>query len=556
MAEVISRERSATSPTTNKTGTYIEVPVQDTIPIIFFPGIMGSNLFNTEMKQSVWKLGNGAGILITVKNQMNKTPAILQQELDPENTIVDNNGTIKVDSRLKITEKVLRERGWGTVHWDSYGGVLTYLQLVLNNVDLNQKFEINGKGGQSGIHQLQKKEASFEWQSILTKGVTQQKWNPQNPLVQITQEEILHLKNFNFPVYAMGYNWLRSSEDAATLAVKKLDEIKKSLGKRFHKFIIVTHSMGGLVARRLAILKANDIAGVIHNVMPAEGAPLAYRRIVTGAGDAGTGASLVMGKSTEHMTAVLGNAPGGLELLPTKGYNQGKPWLFLKGSGHIVSLPSKGDPYEEIYEANGVWWEMVKEELLDPLKKSKESPKKVYNNKIKLVKIFHEEIESRYHVNTYVSYGHNEDQNSFGSVTWTLDKHVARFSAEQMKRLPRASHKDIENYNKKIVNDSLKKPESYKYVKENIKKNNGMRYVWLSNSTFGTFKISDPDVDGDGTVSFQSGRAPLSKPGVKQVFQMTGFNHQEGVANGYVKRSILYSIVKIIKDNNIQPKFK
>ena len=26
----------------------------------------------------------------------------------------------------------------------------------------------------------------------------------------------------------------------------------------------------------------------------------------------------------------------------------------------------KSDPYEEIYKADGVWWEMVKNELIDP----------------------------------------------------------------------------------------------------------------------------------------------------------------------------------------------
>ena len=48
------------------------------------------------------------------------------------------------------------------------------------------------------------------------------------------------------------------------------------------KFIIVTHSMGGLLTRRLVQLRSADIAGVVHGVMPAEGAAAAYRRIVAG----------------------------------------------------------------------------------------------------------------------------------------------------------------------------------------------------------------------------------------------------------------------------------
>ncbi len=41
---------SATSPSSNKTGTLVEIPKPDTIPIIFIPGIMGSNLRNKKAK--------------------------------------------------------------------------------------------------------------------------------------------------------------------------------------------------------------------------------------------------------------------------------------------------------------------------------------------------------------------------------------------------------------------------------------------------------------------------------------------------------------------------
>ena len=62
MSDVISQSKSATSPTSNKVGTNVEVPLNDTIPIIFVPGIMGSNIYNKALKKPVWLLGNGAGI--------------------------------------------------------------------------------------------------------------------------------------------------------------------------------------------------------------------------------------------------------------------------------------------------------------------------------------------------------------------------------------------------------------------------------------------------------------------------------------------------------------
>lgn len=80
---VVSQTKSATSPVSNKSGTYVEVPLNDTIPIIFVPGIMGSNIFNIALGKSVWMLGNGAGIAKTLMQQIKKDPATLQTELNP-----------------------------------------------------------------------------------------------------------------------------------------------------------------------------------------------------------------------------------------------------------------------------------------------------------------------------------------------------------------------------------------------------------------------------------------------------------------------------------------
>ena len=571
MGDVISQSKSATSPTSNKVGTSVEVPLNDTIPIIFVPGIMGSNIYNKALKKPVWLLGNGAGIAKTLVQQMNKSPATLQTELDYLNTEVYKDGTIKVDSRLKLTEKVLRDRYWGTVHWDSYGGILTYLQMVLNNVDLNEK-PIYGMGGVGGgyaaIQQMKLQESIYEWKSLINKKEVEN-WHPQEAFTNIAQQDIEHLKAFHFPVYGMGYNWLQSSENGAKIVSDKLEAIKKSLGGRFHKFIIVTHSMGGLLTRRLVQIRS-DIAGVVHGVMPAEGAAAAYRRIVTGSEDVGALPAYVLGKNTEHVTAVLANAPGGLELLPSKAYNNGKPWLYLKGSGlmngkdlqiNVVSLP-QSDPYGEIYKADGVWWEMVKAELIDPANMVKrDNPKKrvkdVYKIKINDVQSFHDKITNKYHSCTYANYGHDPKYSSFGTLTWTLDQTLRGLTAQQMKNLPRASAQEVEAYNQKVAKDAMYMGQgAYHYIKANMKENNGLRYIKLTSGKFGTFKISDKNADGDGTVPWVSGRAPFKQSGVKQVFQMTGFDHQGSYNNTHVRRSVLYSIVKIIKENNIQPKFR
>ncbi|EXB26893.1 hypothetical protein J537_1502 [Acinetobacter baumannii 1437282] len=572
---ILSQTKSATSPISNKTGTHVEIPLQDTIPIIFVPGIMGSNIFNTELNKPVWMLGNGGGIVKTLMQQMKKDPATLQQELNPQKTKVDTGGEIFADSRLKLTEETLRKRFWGTVHWDSYGGILTYLHLALNNIQVEKKEDygtpnFSGATAGYGIYQQMKlQEFVYEWKSLLSKSESG-KWHPQEGFTPIDQKDIKHLSSFHFPVYAMGYNWLQSSENGAAIVAGKLDKIKQEYGARFHKFIIVTHSMGGLLTRRLVQLRGADIAGVVHGVMPAEGAAAAYRRIVTGSADVGAIPAYVLGKNTEHVTAVLSNAPGGLELLPSKAYNNGRPWLFLNGSGlmngkdlkaNVVALP-KSDPYEEIYKADGVWWEMVKEELIDPAKiVAKDNPKKrvkdVYIKKIEKVKEFHDKITNQYHACTYANYGHDSKHSSFGTLTWTLDQALRGLTAEQMKRLPRVSAQEVEAYNQGVAKDAMYMGQgAMYYMKANTKQNNGLRYIRLTSGKFGTFKISDKDADGDGTVPYQSGCAPLKQKGVKQVFKMTGFDHQNSYNDTHVKRSVLYSIVKIIKENNIQPKYR
>src|SRR5205823_14044804 len=103
------------------------------------------------------------------------------------------------------------------------------------------------------------------------------------------------------------------------------------------KVILITHSMGGLVARwasEKAGAKAS-ILGIIHGVQPVTGAAAAYWRIK--AGFEGTGpTSRVLGHSAHEVTPILGNIPGGLQLLPNKLYEtngQAKSWLTFTGEG-------------------------------------------------------------------------------------------------------------------------------------------------------------------------------------------------------------------------------
>lgn len=89
-----------------------------------------------------------------------------------------------------------------------------------------------------------------------------------------------------------------------------------------------------------------------------------------------------------------------------------------------------------------------------------------------------------------------------------------------------------------------------------VLENNGIRYISLVSDNLGVFSISNQNASGDGTVPHQSGCAPLRQAGAKQVCKMKGFNHQGSYNNTQVRRSLIYSIVKIIKENNIQPRYR
>lgn len=587
MANTIGSSTSGTSPESNKLGNAVLIR-SDVIPIIFIPGIMGSNVADLNGK-NVWSVPNTDRSIsrgaLTAYSRSTKSPAQLQKELDSEKTKLDKNGYIANDPRIGLTNEQLKKMGWGSVDMFSYAKILHFLSLHLNNIALdkperpkfNSRTDDNVDGSSENtkytkqLEQYNKSSAYVEnWLSILNQS-EQKKWNAlKTPFVPITKENINHLKKFNFPVYALGYNWLQSNSKSAVEIVKTLKAIKAEHGTKFRKFIIVTHSMGGLVTREIIKALGPDIAGVVHGVMPADGAAAAYRRIVAGSFEGTSKLSIdyltanVIGLTAESVTAVLANAPGGLELLPNKVYNSGKPWLHLtgkdaQGKSIKVSYPQKGDPYNEIYKKDGVWWEMVKEEFLDPNNQIKvekgKSKKSLYYQKIEDVKNFHDNLIKSYHPCTYLHWGNNPNS-SFATLTWTLNQNLVGFNETQLSSLPRATKQEMTQSAKKEFERASENQSKSVDPKQIAKDNDGIRYISLKNGKLAYFSISKQDASGDGTVPTVSGKAPFLQRNVpvKQAFEMQGFGHQDNYQNIVVQRSVLYSIVSIVKDNNIQPK--
>ena len=298
------------------------------IPVVFLPGVMGSNLMSPDGK-SIWKVDG----TWSMKSWLVRGAEERKKLLDPTKTVVDPSGKLETESpeeRLLFSSR--RERGWGEVGAMSYGTFLPWLQEALNDNQTMLKNKTSKNGSLTLRERLMDKPLGAEIGES-----------------NLTSDEVALSYQYLFPVHAVGYNWLQSNVDSAQALAGRIDKIindYKASGRKCEKVILVTHSMGELVARYYSELLEGDygkknILGIVHGVMPDRGAPMAYKRMK--AGEAGI-TGLVIGGNGAEMTAVLSQAPGPLQLLPGKGYGMG--WFHVEGLKQ--PLPQT-NPYTEIY---------------------------------------------------------------------------------------------------------------------------------------------------------------------------------------------------------------
>jgi hypothetical protein len=254
-------------------------------------------------------------------------------------------------------------------------------------------------------------------------------------------------KIFEFPVYAVGYNWTDSAERAAAALaarIKQIIEEARAVTGLCEKVIVITHSMGGIVSRAASELAgaSSDILGIVHGVQPVTGSPAGYWRVKAGfeaADFAGRMASRVLGNSGETVTPILGNIPGGLQLLPNKHYAM--PWLSITREGRAERELPRSDPYSEIYRVRAVvrpragerpstnaYWGLVDPDLLDPGNRaaartaeheSEENvldgasevtnPWEQYLRMLQIAETFHDRLKVRRHPRTFCFRGTGHD---------------------------------------------------------------------------------------------------------------------------------------------------
>ncbi|MFS2139556.1 esterase/lipase family protein [Duganella sp. Dugasp56] len=520
------------SPKANNTRGRLPVPPTKVMPVIVVAGIMGSNLRantnsadkqNEELKpgEAAWRPPNGTGEgLDEAKKWKSRSPAIRQKILDQNTLEVDPNGPIPLgiaSPHFVWDEKLAKERGWGEIHASSYGLLLTTLQQNLNttyrSVWGNPMLE--DSWSQLNVYDRAKWGASKE-------GIG----------AALTEEELRKFAQFHYPVYAFGYNWLKSNEfsaEALKIRIESIIEYWKSKRRNCSAVLLVTHSMGGLVARACAKKIPEKVVGIIHGVMPALGAPACYRRLACGTEASSPSNSFIdnvkaekfaeiAGQTIAETTPVLSTAAGPLELLPNHLYP--RPWLFVEvkstqKKSEVVALPVD-DPYA-LYADFSSWYRMIDPEFADPAQKYEGNLEQIIKAAIAQARKFHMDVlGDYYHPNTFVFYADDKSQLSFGTCRWVALSPPSGFSVGKL---------------------NAARPHSYAV--------GGGRNIEVEKGVIVGFQPAVQDTAGDGTVPAQSGAGPEGK--VRQIFRTQGYSHQDGYGNPEMLSLTQHLIVKLMQ---------
>lgn len=541
------------TPRQDKVPQVHSVPPKRVLPIVFIPGIMGSNLRLTEDRQAelgkknniAWRPDN----LFETVRMADDSAAERQMRFDPSRTEVDtydpasnvtgnadetsnmrNKSVIfpaqyggswrRMDAPLlqsdragtenaKTRDQKARERGWGEVFFGSYQAILSECEVRLNGA-FSERFK-----------------DPYLMSAIVN--VSPSKWeaHPAHSLEKIDEASLrAAVKGCWFPVHAMGYNWLRGNKESGIFIAKRILGLIKSYqekGYQCEKVILLTHSMGGLVARAVIhpeMGKIHDhVLGVIHGVMPAMGAGTAYKRMRCGFEGNGV-ATKILGASGEHVTPVLGNSQGGLELLPNQAY--GNNWLQVVRNGQVIkSYPQNGDPYEEIYKASGKWYGLLCKEWINPANLRGRNLGKSYLL-LDLAKKFHNQIAATYHDQSYAHYGADSNGHAWNKVSWKVEGDISPDDVDLLRI--------VGDNGKGVLKLSRMGMQGGKFEKKDEFKTH-------------LLPAADP---GDQTVPMYSADDQLRSGKFKGIFRQTGYEHQASYSNEAVIAATIYCLYKII----------
>jgi pimeloyl-ACP methyl ester carboxylesterase len=557
------------SPVDNKVRAECTVRPWTIVPVVFVPGIMGSNLraakdiwLNQQKIFSkddrVWKVDS----LTSPMSMWGKSPAYRQAVFNKDAIAVDNSGKIGQGAAAadpfgpplstgatplsRVSADEARRRGWGSASWKYYGDFLDWLQYQLSDGRL-----VGGKPN-----------AVFEKVAKLV-GTSPQ--GAKTKVAGLTDAQVRKMLDIHFPVYAVGYNWLQSNLDSGRDLVNGIGEgdsrvlgineiIKRHdgiHGQTCKQVIIVTHSMGGLVARAAALQHgvAGKILGIVHGVQPIDGAAAFYKRIAAGFEGEGWGTpwatSHVLGPTSRETIPELAYNPGPLELAPSKRYQGGRPWLFIKDQqGRVLkALPEHGDPYKEIYLDTTHVWRAVNPEWLNPAGATIR-PEIEFGRAVGRASDYHDQLGGKLHPKTYAHWGADADHESWGSMTWTAeagetytpsgwDMAMSRGMARSQ-WLPDRQHTPT-------------MPEQWSFQTP-VTAAGTERELLSAQKKEIHMSVDGPSDAGDGTVPAAASGAQIANyPGCQIGCALTGFDHQGDYNDNRVRNVLLDALVRLVE---------
>ncbi len=572
----------AEAPFTPKSDTKryaVIVPPDKVIPVLFVPGIMGSNLklktlpdgFQSKkfVKKVSPKLRLGPPVEVQKESwgdlawrpdealfmaQRYRSLEAFERRLllDPNNTEVDDRADIESaienfsfdspgdgreakalrEERKRAFAREMKRRGWGTVMVSSYGPLLGFLEKNMNRMYWRGELNDFWRDVMIGrTRHVLPTERSPMHQERIDWGVTK----GDKPL---TPDDVKKASRYWYPVHAVGYNWIQSNIDSGRHLAGKIDEFTahyRKLGYQCEKVILVTHSMGGLVARAAVhpeIGGAEDkVLGVIHGVMPTHGAAAAYRRCHAGFeggnyySKSGI-ASKILGANGPEVAAVFSNSPGALQLLPSKLYGMG--WLEVRdGAGQVLEKLPKADPYQEIYAERDAWWRLMHPEWVDPRKNLLDieinNAWRSYVDNLKLAARYHSKVADTCHANTHIHCGADNDKHrAFGAIRWRPN------TQGKLLVTPRPDSPSLETKSGEVK----------------------MKDIWMRNGRSynkASFEIDGQDEAGDGTVPRRSGAALAHKATLAA--EHTGYDHQDSYTDRRTQELVAYGIARMVSEN-------
>jgi len=570
--------------TVDKARHDVTVPPGKVIPVIFLPGVLGSNLRMSKKRQDELKRPDNRAWrpddLMSVSGKYevarktgmggwfrNASPAQRQLDFDPENTEVEyyhytvskdrfdpeGKETKEADIRhqnvpdslapipplmgQRLTQAMsqasadrpirrMRQTPAQIARWRGWSEVLfagAYGEMLKTaEMHLNNMFF---KGQVLSI-----------WQSVF---VDPKSFGATSGAA-ITEADLKKICDCWYPVHAMGYNFLKSNGESAVVIADRIRGLVHAYQQRGFKcdeVIIVTHSMGGILGRALIhpdygnLLndKTVKVLGMYHSAMPTLGAAAAYRRLRFGflekEGIVAEYFAEIIAKDGEHATAILANAPGPLELLPAAGY--GKDWLkVLDGCGRTIHSWPHGEENSlgSIYlQPQNNWWRLINPDWVNPGNVLTKDGGGLGNVQKRLISAnkFLNAIEATFHpTHCYASYCSSDEHMSYGNLVFKV--------------------MNPEVWDSRTI--TLPPCDTWKLLSDDKK---GMLTVQAGKLVL-TLKLQAMDAAGDETVPAERSACKINGMLFSHGKEKgSGYEHQDSYSNAHVLTSMLYSIVKI-----------